>query len=149
MVFTSQGTVLVLKTQEGHITKMDKVSGSEASFLLGIEVGDMQLTRKQADSLQWQEPEGRWNWDGMGRLWRAESGRPPKGGGIWTETWMMKRSQVNSWWESLAGKGKREEQVQRPWSLKKGHEFAEQQKGQCVWSSVNNGERLGRQEQDR
>lgn len=114
MVFTSQGTVLVLKTQEGHITKMDKVSGSEASFLLGIEVGDMQLTRKQAGSLQWQEPEGRWNWDGMGRLWRAESGRPPKGGGIWTETWMMKRSQVNSWWESLAGKGKREEQVQRP-----------------------------------
>lgn len=61
----------------------------------------------------------------------------------------MKRSQVNRWWESLAGKGKREEQVQRPWSLKKAHEFAEQQKGQCVWSSVNNGERLGRQEQAR
>lgn len=46
MVFTSQGTVLVLKTQ-GHVTKMDKVSGSEASFLLGIEVGDMQLTRNK------------------------------------------------------------------------------------------------------
>lgn len=52
MVFTSQGTLLVLKTQEGHTTKMDKVSGSEASFLLGIEVGDVQLTRKQAGSLQ-------------------------------------------------------------------------------------------------
>ena len=56
---------------------------------------------------------------------------------------------MNRWWESLAGKGKREGQVQRPWSLKKAHEFAEQQKGQCVWSSVNNGERLGRQEQAR
>lgn len=32
---------------------------------------------------------------------------------------MMKRNQVNGWWENLAGKGKREEQVQRPWSLKK------------------------------
>ena len=31
----------------------------------------------------------------------------------------------------------------------KAHEFAEQQKGQCVWSSVNNGERLGRQDQAR
>lgn len=61
----------------------------------------------------------------------------------------MKRSQVNSWWESLAGKGKREEQVQRSWSLKTAHESAEQQKSQCVWSSMNNGERLGGQEQVR
>lgn len=31
----------------------------------------------------------------------------------------------------------------------KAHGFAKQQKGQCVWSSVNNGERLGRQDQAR